>query len=508
MKQLDLLAAAGDRVVEAVRGLTRAPRPVLPASTSAAPTAPVPRSENELVWGATTLHVHLRGRDATRLCDEIAGELGRASPFSPRPRCRRLPGGEVRVTMLRAGLSPVQVEDAAQRARVLLRAHKVAFVERHRPSSRHESPARDALAWVGPPPRGNETDVRPYVAEFLGASFAGGDVARVRPAPVAMPHAPFTFWTGTHEASWLGRTNVPLFISRRRFYDRATEQLARRLPRAQGPWALDSGGFTEIASHRHWRISGSRYAREVRRLRDEVGQLVWAAPQDWMVEPDVIRGTGLTVRAHQYLTTYSIVALRLMDPDLPIVPVLQGWTMDDYLRHRDLYARAGLDLTREPLVGVGTMCRRTECPTRIANMLRRLRSEGVARMHAFGVKTEVLARGGTLQDRRQGTFEPMLAETNGGRGWLGDILASADSLAWSEAASIHARTAKSPAAAPMIPGHVHGRTNACNNCFEWALVWRRKVLDAAGVEDAPGLFWRAARTGEDMALPAPQWSLG
>lgn len=48
------------------------------------------------------------------------------------------------------------------------------------------------------------------------------------------------FWLGTHKTGWLERTDVPLFISRRRLVERVT------LPRARGPWALDSGGFTEL----------------------------------------------------------------------------------------------------------------------------------------------------------------------------------------------------------------------------------------------------------------------
>ena len=44
--------------------------------------------------------------------------------------------------------------------------------------------------------------------------------------------------------------------------------------------------------------------------------------------------------------------------ELPWVPVLQGWSLADYLSHERQYRTAGIDLAALPLVGVGTMCRR------------------------------------------------------------------------------------------------------------------------------------------------------
>jgi hypothetical protein len=113
------------------------------------------------------------------------------------------------------------------------------------------------------------------------------------------------FWLGTHEVSWLGRTDVPLFVSRRR--------LARqkKWARALGPWALDSGGFTELSMNRRWSITLGQYAAEVERWRDEIGNLAWCAPMDWMCEPSIIRGTGLTVREHQARTIDNFGGLSL-----------------------------------------------------------------------------------------------------------------------------------------------------------------------------------------------------
>ena len=87
------------------------------------------------------------------------------------------------------------------------------------------------------------------------------------------------FYLGTHEPAWLKRLEIPLFISRVR--------LARRksFPQALGKWALDSGGFTQLHKHGGCDLSVAVYVGEVRRYADEIGNLDWVAPQDWMCEP-------------------------------------------------------------------------------------------------------------------------------------------------------------------------------------------------------------------------------
>lgn len=240
-------------------------------------------------------------------------------------------------------------------------------------------------------------------------------------------------YLGTHEVSWLAKPDMPpLFISANRLTSR------KRLPRALGPWALDSGGFTELKDHGGWRTNASQYATTVRRLADGIGNLEWAAPQDWMCEPFMLARTGLTVADHQRLTVENYMELRALDPQLPIVPVLQGWQLDDYLRCVDLYASAGVDLTAEPVVGVGSVCRR-QATGEITTIVANLADRGI-RLHGFGVKTLGLRR-------------------------YGDYLTSADSLAWSA-------RARRAAVEGVRPGCTH---RSCANCPAFALAWYRKL---------------------------------
>ena len=241
---------------------------------------------------------------------------------------------------------------------------------------------------------------------------------------------PFTFYLGTHQPHWLARTDVPLFVSRRRLAEYKT------LPRAIGPWAQDSGGFTELAMHGRWTLSAAQYAADTRRYFWEVGLMAFAAPQDWMCEPSMLARTGLSVRQHQERTTDNYGELVALAPDLPWMPVLQGWALGDYLRHVEDYDRVGVDLRTVARVGVGSVCRR-QSTEEAAAIFGALHGLGLS-LHGFGVKT-----GGLMAAH--------------------SYLDSADSMAW----SFHARKS------PPLPGHTTHKN--CANCLPFALQWRDRL---------------------------------
>lgn len=248
------------------------------------------------------------------------------------------------------------------------------------------------------------------------------------------PAASFRFYLGTHHPHWLWRTTFPLFVSRRQLIRRAAD----RLTPAWCRWALDSGGFTELALHGRWTLPAQAYAAEVATYAERIGRLDFAAPQDWMCEPVMLARTGLSVREHQERTIANYLHLRAMAPHLPFLPVLQGWTPAEYLTCVDLYTSAGIDLARQPLVGLGSVCRRQSTSV-IAGLVRELASGGL-RLHGFGVKTLGLAR-------------------------YAGHLGSADSLAW----SFRARRS------PPLPGCA-GRHKNCANCLPYATAWRARLL--------------------------------
>lgn len=253
------------------------------------------------------------------------------------------------------------------------------------------------------------------------------------------------YYLGIPEPSWLSTISVPAFVSRNRLM-----RMRNELRPSPVPLAIDSGGFSELTpmpgqkvTKRGWTLKAKHYAAEMDYYRRALVNVDWMAPQDWMTEDAALANTGMSLREHQLLTTNNFLELEAAAPWLHFVPVLQGRTVDDYLRHADDYERAGIDLAKRRRVGVGSVCRRQGCNEAI-EILRALHKRGM-RLHAFGFST--------------------LGVRNGAQ-----YIASADSMAWSLAArQKHV----------LLPGHFHGsKTPDCRNCPAWALLWRKQLLDS------------------------------
>lgn len=243
------------------------------------------------------------------------------------------------------------------------------------------------------------------------------------------------YFVGAPEPPWLAIPAAwPLFVSRVRLARRPHVDLV-----AARPWALDSGGFSELSLRGRWTVSAAQYADEVAGWIERIGRLEWAAQQDWMCEPWIIQKTGLTVREHQARTVANYLELIRLAPGLPWVPVLQGWEYEEYHEHAESFRAAGVDLAALPVVGLGSVCRRQD--TAVAEELARdFHRQGI-RLHGFGFKLNGLVR-------------------------CARYLASADSMAWSYAA--RKRGAK-------LPGCTHRN---CANCYRYAEHWRGRVLRA------------------------------
>lgn len=262
----------------------------------------------------------------------------------------------------------------------------------------------------------------------------------------------FTFYLGSHKPHWVAEAGVPLFVSFATLRDRD------ELWPAKAPWAMDSGGFMELRLRGTWTVSPSEYVSVVRRCAKEMGKLDWAAIQDWMCEPIIRAKTGMSVVQHQCLSIRSLLDLRSMAPELPWAPVVQGWVWSDYDRHVEMYARYGIDLTREPIVGVGSVCRR-QSTLQAGAIFATLLRVGIPNLHGFGLKRTGLVDNSPL-------------------------LRSSDSLAW----SLEARLADAEAnqrwlayKRKHLPGHTHGvdGKGTCANCLDYALWWREDVLRQA-----------------------------
>jgi hypothetical protein len=202
-------------------------------------------------------------------------------------------------------------------------------------------------------------------------------------------------------------------------FDRACVSI-NRIRHRKGPfavdrWIMDSGAFTEIATHGCYRHSVSEYATAARRWVGN-GSLEAIVAQDYMCEPFILRKTGLTVAEHHRLTIARYDELLAEDVGAPVLPTLQGFDPLDYARHAESY---GARLTLGMWVGVGSVCKRNGSPIDVLNVLSTIKTRRPdLRLHGFGLKRSALLHPGVRA-----------------------LLYSADSMAWSFAARKQGRRA-------------------------------------------------------------------
>jgi hypothetical protein len=153
---------------------------------------------------------------------------------------------------------------------------------------------------------------------------------------------------------------------------------------------IDSGGYSFMKGMGEFETTNKEYLQFINEHEPEV----WAL-RDYPCEPDVLEEHGRTVEDHQQMTTNRHRELLDLyeDPNYSVpgqpVAVLQGWRVNDYLRHLDQMRDAG---TLTEYVGIGSVCRRNreaeirEIVLRVSEAL----PAWVDGLHAFGVKGNVL----------------------------------------------------------------------------------------------------------------------
>jgi hypothetical protein len=137
------------------------------------------------------------------------------------------------------------------------------------------------------------------------------------------------------------------------------------------------------------------------------------------------------------------------------MPVLQGWHPWQYEQHYDMYTAAGIDLAAFPVVGVGSVCRRsnTAALAEVASVVSRLDMAS----HYFGVKLTALDTGTLVAAEMEARGEVWPAG-----------MASFDTASWS----------KHLMHEPRLPGCTHvgkdGQPSRCGNCPA-GMAWYRET---------------------------------
>lgn len=223
--------------------------------------------------------------------------------------------------------------------------------------------------------------------------------------------ATLRFFVGLHQVADAARlAGQECMISVNRLRDRKSQFVV-------GDWIMDSGAFSTLFTHGTYPSTPEEYAAQVRRWASN-GNLEAAVTQDWMCEPIMLEKTGLDEREHQRRTIERYDAIRATGTgDTYLMPVLQGYSPDSYVRHLDDYGDR-LDY-RNMWVGVGSVCKRNSDTRQIEAVLIAIKQ---ARpdlcLHGFGLKTTAL-----VSDL------------------IPELLYSADSMAWSYAARREGRNA-------------------------------------------------------------------
>jgi hypothetical protein len=169
----------------------------------------------------------------------------------------------------------------------------------------------------------------------------------------------------------------------------SVHRIATRVgPFAVGDWIMDSGAFSTILKHGGYPEAPEVYAAQIKRWSKN-GNLLAAVTQDYMCEPHMLAITGMSIEQHQRLTVERYDAILACDlGGVYLMPVLQGYAPQDYVRHLEMY---GDRIAHGAWVGVGSVCKRNGDPLAIEEVLLAiLAARPDLRIHGFGIKTTAL----------------------------------------------------------------------------------------------------------------------
>jgi len=150
-------------------------------------------------------------------------------------------------------------------------------------------------------------------------------------------------------------------------------------------WIFDSGAFSELKMHGKYTFNLDYYLSYVERYNPDV-----FVNCDYMCEPSQLKKTGLTIQEHLEKTIENQIYLfdkkNEMGIKSDLMGTLQGWKIEEYLRHIDMMKERGILLD---YMGVGSICRRFKT-RKIVDILRTIHNEiPNIKLHGFGVKISV-----------------------------------------------------------------------------------------------------------------------
>jgi hypothetical protein len=144
-------------------------------------------------------------------------------------------------------------------------------------------------------------------------------------------------------------------------------------------WMMDSG-IGGMFKGKKRDLSIDEYALVLQKWHPPIA---WS--YDWPCEPGLRNTFHYSVKQAQDWTTENTIWLL---ENYPVSSVIQGWDVDDYLRHIDDLKSHGLLTER---MGIGSICRRGQI-NKISRIIREIHRElpSWVKLHGFGVKISIL----------------------------------------------------------------------------------------------------------------------
>lgn len=151
---------------------------------------------------------------------------------------------------------------------------------------------------------------------------------------------------------------------------------------------IDSGGFTFFNEYDDYPFTIEEYLKKIDSISDRIA---YFASMDYPCEPELIRKRGSSVGEHidktieNIIKTHNLIKDKYPHLKAKFVPVIQGWTIVDYINCVENYKTAGL-WHEYDYWAVGSVCRRNAVK-QTKDILKAIkRTGGKKRLHAFGFK--------------------------------------------------------------------------------------------------------------------------
>jgi hypothetical protein len=178
---------------------------------------------------------------------------------------------------------------------------------------------------------------------------------------------------------WESKTGVPVMIVASNFLTPAGRLRIRPVPEQCRPLFADCGGFYFALKGKDYPFTYDQYLDWLYAMKPD-----YAATWDYPCEVE-IAADDAAVLSRQERTIEHARALLAHHVPWTWVPVVQGRTVAQYVRHARMYTAAGLV---QPSMGIGSLCRRTRV-AEITGIIAALHQELPAtRFHLFGVKAQ------------------------------------------------------------------------------------------------------------------------